>query len=149
MRMQQYFLKHLPPPPPPPIELHKYETAARISWLFVFFFFFLTEMGLCWKFSCFGASFGGRSVDFFFFSARGILCHSAELHLVGCHFVSVCSVANEFSVPAAVGFIAIQPGTDGTLALTDKTSLAPPAHVLSPTACYYTANISRCACTES
>lgn len=56
-------------------------------------------------------------------------------------FLSVCSVANEFSVPAAVGSIAIQPGTDGTLALTDKTSLASPAHVVSPTACYYTANI--------
>lgn len=39
---------------------------ARISWLLLFFFF-LTEMGFCWKFCCFGASFGGRSVDFFFF----------------------------------------------------------------------------------
>lgn len=119
---------------------------ARISWLLLFFFF--DRDGILLEILLFRCFFWRAFCGFFFF-VRGILCHSVELHLVSCHFLSVCSVANEFSVPAAVGSIAIQPGTDGTLALTDKTSLASPAHVVSPTACYYTANIWRCACTES
>lgn len=139
------FLKHLLPP----VELHKYETPSTDQLAASLFFFFLTEMGFCWKILLFRCFFWRAFCGFFFFFVRGILCHSAELHLVSCHFLSVCSVANEFSVPAAVGSVAIQPGTDGTLALTDKTSLASPAHVVSPTACYYTANIWRCACTES
>lgn len=63
--------------------------------------------------------------------------------------VGCCRGANEFPAPAAVGSVATQPGTDGTLAPADKTSLAPPARAPSPTASYYTANTSRCARTES
>lgn len=48
-----------------------------------------------------------------------------------------------------LAFITIQPGTDGTLAPTDKISLAPLAQAVSLTAAYYTGNTWRGICGES
>lgn len=64
------------------------------------------------------------------------------------HFVAVCSIASTRSLQL-LAFITIQPGTDATLAPTDKISLASLVQALCLTGGYYTGNTWRGAWKES
>lgn len=101
-----------------------FDVKCRVLLPFLLFWciFWRVFYGFLWHFARFG----------------GILWRSVELCCVLCHFVSFASLPVSAECLQLLAFT-IQPGTDGTLAPTDKISLASLTQAVSLTADYYTA----------